>query len=130
MAMTASASAWAIAGMCIPSRRRRGLDDINRSREIPDRGAKGRSRARLPPGGRPDGVLSRSTMQEMVTPVGVGSFAVGFQVGRKGEGWYFSHGGSNWGFQCLAIAHRDKGYGVVIMTNGARGRPVPSTTAA
>ena len=38
-----------------------------------------------------------------------------------GEGWYFSHGGSNWGFQCYAIAHRVKGYGVAIMTNGDGG---------
>ena len=31
------------------------------------------------------------------------------------------HGGSNWGFQCDLIAHRVKGYGAAIMTNGANG---------
>jgi CubicO group peptidase (beta-lactamase class C family) len=66
-------------------------------------------------------VLTRSSMLEMVTPVGVGPFAVGFQVGKEGEGWYFSHGGSNWGFQCAATAHRVKGYGLVMMTNGDNG---------
>ena len=75
----------------------------------------------LAPKGPAPRVLTRASMLEMVTPVGVGPFAVGFSVNKDGEGWYFSHGGSNWGFQCIAIAHRLKGYGVVIMTNGDRG---------
>jgi CubicO group peptidase (beta-lactamase class C family) len=66
-------------------------------------------------------VLTRSTMQEMVTPVGVGSYAVGFYVMRSGEGWYFGHGGRNRGFQCGTRAHRARGYGVVVMTNGNQG---------
>ena len=60
----------------------------------------------------------------MLTPVGVGGFAVGLAVDERGEGWYFSHGGSNWGFRCNLIAHVRKGYGVVIMTNGDNGGPV------
>jgi CubicO group peptidase (beta-lactamase class C family) len=66
-------------------------------------------------------VLLRPMMLEMVTPVGVGPFAVGFQVQKDGEGWYFSHGGSNWGFRGNAVAHRLKGYGYVIMANGDNG---------
>ena len=74
--------------------------------------------------GQPTAVLTRATAQEMVTPVGLGSYAVGFAIARKGEGWYFEHGGENWGFNCLAVAHRAKGYGVVAMANGGKGHPL------
>jgi hypothetical protein len=60
----------------------------------------------------------------MLSPVGVGGFAVGFGIAQVGEGWYFRHGGSNWGFQCNLMAHKVKGYGFVIMTNASRGGAV------
>ena len=60
----------------------------------------------------------------MLSPVGVGDFAVGFALTKKGEGWYFSHGGGNWGFRCLLQAHKVKGYGFVIMTNAQNGGTV------
>ncbi len=69
-------------------------------------------------------VLSRAGVLEMLTPVGVGDYAVGFAIEKRGQGWYFGHGGSNWGFQCDLLAHRLKGYGVAVMTNGDAGRPV------
>lgn len=66
----------------------------------------------------------------MVTPVGVGPFAVGLTVDHRGEGWYFSHGGSNWGFRCKLSGHLRKGYGVVVMTNGDNGAAVISEIEA
>jgi CubicO group peptidase (beta-lactamase class C family) len=74
--------------------------------------------------GRSARVLNQSTVREMLTPVGVGDYAVGLAITKKGEGWYFAHGGSNWGFQCDLLVHRLKGYGVAIMTNSDSGRPV------
>lgn len=71
--------------------------------------------------GKSNRVLSATTVREMVTPVGVGPFAIGFQMTKEGEGWYFTHSGSNWGFQCDLVAHRINGYGAVIMTNGDNG---------
>ena len=60
----------------------------------------------------------------MLSPVGVGEFAVGFVIEQEGEGWYFSHTGGNWGFRALLKAHRAKGYGVAVMTNADRGGEV------
>jgi CubicO group peptidase (beta-lactamase class C family) len=74
--------------------------------------------------GESNRVLSRAMTREMLTPVGVGGYAVGFGLRKIGEGWYFSHGGSNWGFQGTMIAHTVKGYGLAIMTNGSRGGAV------
>ena len=69
-------------------------------------------------------VLTPVLAREMVTPVGVGPFAVGFSIERRGEGWYFMHSGGNWGFRCDLVAHVRKGYGVVVMTNGDGGGAV------
>jgi CubicO group peptidase (beta-lactamase class C family) len=66
-------------------------------------------------------VLTRESVREMMEPVGVGDYAVGFEISKMGEGWYFGHGGGNWGFRCDLEAHKVKGYGVAIMTNGDNG---------
>ena len=62
-------------------------------------------------------VLPQALAREMVSPVGVGGYAVGFSVEKRGEGWYFMHSGGNWGFSCDLLAHYRKGYGVAVMTN-------------
>jgi CubicO group peptidase (beta-lactamase class C family) len=64
-------------------------------------------------------VLSQASVKEMLAPTGVGPFAVGFSLEKRGEGWYFMHSGGNWGFLCDLLAHVRKGYGVVVMTNGS-----------
>jgi CubicO group peptidase (beta-lactamase class C family) len=74
--------------------------------------------------GRSSRVLTRASVLEMLSPVGVGDYGVGLGISKIGQGWYFGHGGSNWGFQCDLMAHRIKGDGVAVMTNGDSGRPV------
>jgi CubicO group peptidase (beta-lactamase class C family) len=73
---------------------------------------------------RSNKVIGQSLAREMVSPVGVGPFGDGFEISKRGDGWYFGHTGSNWGFQCALIAHRVKGYGAVVMTNGDGGGPL------
>lgn len=75
-------------------------------------------------------VLTQASVREMLSPVGVGPFAVGLQVEKRGEGWYFSHGGANWGFRADVLGHVRKGYGVVVMTNGDNGGAVISEIEA
>jgi CubicO group peptidase (beta-lactamase class C family) len=74
--------------------------------------------------GRSDRVLAQRSAEAMAMPVGVGPYAVGFLIEKRGEGWYFSHEGSNWGYRAVVLAHRVKGYGVAIMTNGDNGVPL------
>ena len=74
--------------------------------------------------GDPDRVITAASAAEMLSPVGVGDFAVGFSIARQGQGWYFSHSGGNWGFTCYLVAHKVKGYGVAVMTNSAGGGEV------
>jgi CubicO group peptidase (beta-lactamase class C family) len=74
--------------------------------------------------GQSNRVLNRTTVQEMLSPVGVGDYAVGFSLSKIGQGWYFSHGGSNWGFRAILLAHKIKGYGLAIMTNADQGGAV------
>jgi CubicO group peptidase (beta-lactamase class C family) len=75
-------------------------------------------------------LLSRRTALEMVAPTGTGPFAIGFAIEKRGEGWYFVHDGSNWGFRSDLAMHRLKGYGIVVMTNSDSGRQIISEIEA
>jgi CubicO group peptidase (beta-lactamase class C family) len=74
--------------------------------------------------GQSNRVLSKPTIQEMLNPVGIGDFAVGFMVERRGQGWYMHHGGTNRGFMCLLVAHKLRGYGLAVMTNAMSGQAI------
>lgn len=73
--------------------------------------------------------VTRASAMEMTSPVGVGPFAVGFSIEPLGQGWYFGHGGSNWGFRARILGHKVKGYGFAIMTNASAGGVVAEEIA-
>jgi len=75
-------------------------------------------------------LLSRRMALEMVAPTGTGPFAIGFAIEKRGEGWYFVHDGSNWGFRSDLAMHRLKGYGIVVMTNSDSGGQIISEIEA
>jgi hypothetical protein len=62
-------------------------------------------------------VLRQHSATAMIAPVGVGPFAFGLDVEKRGEGWYFNHSGGNWGFNCDLLGHVRKGYGIAVMTH-------------
>jgi CubicO group peptidase (beta-lactamase class C family) len=70
--------------------------------------------------GKPGSLLSKEMAAKMVTPV-YESYGMGLGIDKRGTASYFSHGGSNEGFRCQMLAHREKGYGAVIMTNAENG---------
>jgi CubicO group peptidase (beta-lactamase class C family) len=73
--------------------------------------------------GKPTKVLPKELTKLMGTPYGVDntnwSFTcgLGFQLINKDNEIYLRHHGWNRGFYSEIVAHRDKGYGVVVMTN-------------
>jgi CubicO group peptidase (beta-lactamase class C family) len=62
-------------------------------------------------------VLSQKMTNKMLTPFVSESTGLGFFINKKGKEIYFGHGGWDEGFSADLIAHKTRGYGVVIMTN-------------
>jgi CubicO group peptidase (beta-lactamase class C family) len=66
-------------------------------------------------------LLDQQFAQQMITPAGVGKYGVGLAIGQRGEGWYFTHSGSNLGYRAWMIGHVRKGYGLIMMANSENG---------
>jgi hypothetical protein len=72
--------------------------------------------------GRSNQVLNTAMTKEMMTPPPVNStYGLGFVLHTAGAEQYFGHSGVNAGFQLFMMAHKDKGLGAVVMTNGDNG---------
>lgn len=83
--------------------------------------------------GRSNKVLNQAMIRKMVTPGGVGNYALGFTVGsdsphRPGKAGeaprFFGHTGGNWGFRSDFEAQLEGGNGFVIMANSDDANPL------
>jgi CubicO group peptidase (beta-lactamase class C family) len=70
--------------------------------------------------GKANHVLSQAVTKEMMTP-GKGSWGLGVQIGGSPSNPYFTHGGSNEGFEALFVGYENNGEGAAIMTNAQGG---------
>lgn len=67
--------------------------------------------------GESGAVLGKDLAQLMLTPYIAPDRGLGPGLDIRGSEVYFGHGGWDEGFSADMIAHRDKGYGVVVLTN-------------
>jgi len=67
--------------------------------------------------GRSDAVLPKEMVAEMLTPYVTDFIGLGIFLDKRKDDTYFNHGGWNEGFSSMLVAHKEKGYGVVVMTN-------------
>ena len=61
--------------------------------------------------------LSKEMTTKMITPSVEDFMGLGIFINKKKDELYFGHGGWNEGFSSEMLAHKDKGYGVVVLTN-------------
>ena len=67
--------------------------------------------------GKSEKGLSQDMTTKMLTPFVEDFIGLGIFVNDKEDEIYFEHGGWNEGFSSQLMAHKDKGYGVVVLTN-------------
>ena len=75
--------------------------------------------------GKANHVLSQAMTKQMMTP-GMGSWGLGVQIGGSPSNPYFTHGGSNVGFEALFVGYENNGDGAAIMTNAQNGSRICS----
>lgn len=67
--------------------------------------------------GESESILSKDMTDLMLTPFVEDFTGLGIFITKMKDEVYFGHGGWDEGFSSEMIAHKDKGYGVVILTN-------------
>ncbi|MGH7493079.1 MAG: serine hydrolase [bacterium] len=72
--------------------------------------------------GNSNKVLSQAMATKMLTPFIEDFVALGFFIDKKDKAVYFQHGGADEGFRAQLMAHKEKGYGAVVMVNSDNGQ--------
>ena len=67
--------------------------------------------------GTSEKVMSKEMVHQMLTPFVEDFLGLGLFLNKRGDAIYFGHGGWDEGFSSELIAHKTKGYGVVVLTN-------------
>ncbi len=67
--------------------------------------------------GKSNAVLTQEMATKMLTPFVADFVGLGIFINKKKDEIYFGHGGWDEGFSSELIAHKEKGYGVVVLTN-------------
>lgn len=62
-------------------------------------------------------VHTQNMVDHMLTPFVTDYIGLGIFIDKRKDEVYFGHGGWDEGFSSQMVAHRDKGYGVIILTN-------------
>src|SRR5215208_967230 len=61
--------------------------------------------------GKSNKVLSKASVERMVTPFVSNDVGLGFFIQKRGQQLYFGHDGADEGFRAMLLVHREKGYG-------------------
>jgi CubicO group peptidase (beta-lactamase class C family) len=69
-----------------------------------------------------EGFLPRDLAAQMMTPLSPSEHGLGPRLAGSGADYIFHHGGSNESYQAWIEGHLASGDGLVVLTNGARGR--------
>lgn len=67
------------------------------------------------------GILTKEFMNIMTTPVLSGEYNIGLRIERVYNEHLLGHNGGNAGYSCSMFFHKEKGYGIVMMTNSDSG---------
>ncbi len=70
--------------------------------------------------GKANHLLSQGMTQQMLTP-GLGQWGLGVEIGGETADRWFSHGGSNAGYESLFVGYEGNGDGAAVMTNAQGG---------
>lgn len=71
--------------------------------------------------GESNRILSREFMEMMTTPVLSGEYNLGLHNEKIGREMFLGHNGGNEGYSCSMLFHKEKGFGVVFMSNSDNG---------